>query len=283
MRLLGAVFLCTGLVNLVQGALVDNFDKCNQFFLARQPPTFDGQLTPDYRKDYRLICQTQNGRDYEYFTLYDTRMKIPLYSAYRFHKRLMDQIITRDAAWKIEPQYDIMSAIKFVYHIFQLDGSRLAYMSQIRSSEIPVKDRGIHQAVNRDYHNSGYDKGHLYPVNHAYDQKAADGTFTLTNAAPQNCMFNKEWYNKVERVVAQTLENCEHGFMYVVTGVIYSNNKLNNRVNVPSHYWTAYCCENKFSGGGVVGPPHARGIYTQPQPSFGETFTGERRAEAART
>ncbi|KAI4899194.1 hypothetical protein NFI96_005267 [Prochilodus magdalenae] len=77
--------------------------------------------------------------------------------------------------------------------------STLIYISSLSKQKqvhIPLKNRVWHQALNRDYAHSSYDKGHLFPVNHADNQQAADGTFTLTNAAPQNCDFNKKWYNK---------------------------------------------------------------------------------------
>ncbi|KAL7868342.1 hypothetical protein SRHO_G00097260 [Serrasalmus rhombeus] len=129
-------------------------------------------------------------------------------------------------------------------------------MIQQRYSKIPLKDRGRHQALNRDYTHSSYDKGHLYPVNHAHNQDAADGTFTLTNAAPQNCDFNKKWYNMVENTMSSKLDNnCSPRTAYIVTGVLPNPGNfiqdINgvNRVNVPSCFWTAVCCEDKKTKG----------------------------------
>ncbi|KAL6473333.1 hypothetical protein MHYP_G00168940 [Metynnis hypsauchen] len=64
------------------------------------------------------------------------------------------------------------------------------------------------QASNRDYKHSKYDRGHLYPVCHAPTKEAAESTFTLTNAAPQKCDFNRNWYDEVESKVTPVLNEC---------------------------------------------------------------------------
>ncbi|XP_037398672.1 endonuclease domain-containing 1 protein-like [Pygocentrus nattereri] len=108
------------------------------------------------------------------------------------------------------------------------------------------------QAYNSQYDNSRYDKGHLFPFCHTNSDEAAVSTFTLTNAAPQRCDFNKMWYSKVENTVRTKLANCLTASKraYVVTGVVPSSGSeyktlKDNNVNVPSFFWTAYrCCDN---------------------------------------
>ncbi|XP_036431407.1 endonuclease domain-containing 1 protein-like [Colossoma macropomum] len=248
MTFLRAVFLFIGLACLVQGKVVGVFKDCDHFFVGKKPPTFNNQLIPDTQRqnDFRLICQTQKSNpttagDFEYATLYDIINRIPVYSAYRYYTRPPGAVITRDTAWKIEPQVDDR-------------GSQVQQMIQQRHSKIPLAFRGRYQALNKDYAHSSYDKGHLYPVNHAHNQDAADGTFTLTNAAPQNCDFNKKWYNMVEHFVSNKLDaKRKNSAAYIVTGVLPSQAKFItdvngvNRVNVPSLFWTAFCCENVFS------------------------------------
>ncbi|XP_067261202.1 endonuclease domain-containing 1 protein-like isoform X2 [Chanodichthys erythropterus] len=82
--------------------------------------------------------------------------------------------------------------------------------------DVVIPGLGVRQALNGDYEKSGYDRGHLAPVYQAQSQSCSDATFTLANAAPQNPSFNR--------------------------GVVPGTQTLKNRVNVPSHFWTAYCC-----------------------------------------
>ena len=101
------------------------------------------------------------------------------------------------------------------------------------------------QTVNEDYDNSGYHRGHLAPVLHARSQSCSNATFTLTNAAPQTCSFNKGQWRITERKVADHLaKKCKGNSAFIVTGVVpgYNEPPLKNRVIIPSHFWTAYCC-----------------------------------------
>ncbi|XP_066518420.1 endonuclease domain-containing 1 protein-like [Hoplias malabaricus] len=195
-------------------------NTCRQFFanpgnISSPPTVFTGH-------NYKQICQIRDN-EHEYATLYDTDNKIPVYSAYRF-EGLMN--CTRTNKWYIEPQLEDINKTK----------------------KMETEDRTvqyIHQAVNADYNNPGFHKGHLAPVFHAETQSCADATFTLTNAAPQNSSFNQGQWRKTEKDVATLLVNkCKGNSRYIVTGVVPDKTRppLHNRVTVPSHFWTAYCC-----------------------------------------
>lgn len=123
---------------------------------------------------------------------------------------------------------------------------------------------GTNQALNDDYDNqSEYHKGHLAPVFHATSQSCSDATFTLTNAAPQEKSFNRRWFHYAEKPVSVILDkDCiKEGLrVYVVTGVVPGPATLNNRVRIPSQFWSAFCCldnndKTKHSGA-YIGANH---------------------------
>ncbi|KAI4881849.1 hypothetical protein NFI96_026638 [Prochilodus magdalenae] len=231
MKLLSPVLLLLALSGCSSEVVEDFTETCPEFFAnpggALSPPTV---FTGDH---YKQICQIRENT-YEYATLYDTANRIPVYSAYRFEGLMGCQ---REDKWYIEPQ-----------------------LENINDKRMRPESRVEHQASNQDYVNSGYHKGHLAPVYHARTQSCADATFTLTNAAPQVCTFNKGQWWRTEKAVARILEStCSSNQAYVVTGVVpgYSEPPLNDRVNIPSHFWTAYCCldNNKrvLASGGFIG------------------------------
>ncbi|XP_048051482.1 endonuclease domain-containing 1 protein-like [Megalobrama amblycephala] len=192
--------------------VVKNFElKCGQFFAGgKSPTTFTGS-------QYEQICQTLNGVAH-YATYYDTKNRIPVYSAYRFEKKMG---CTRLDKWHIEPQLDKTPPNMAFEDIW-----------------------GERQALNGDYVKSGYHKGHLAPVYQAQSQDCSDATFTLTNAAPQNPSFNSgQWRVLEENMAGELSEQCKKLSVFIVTGVVPGTKKTKNeRVNVPSHFWTAYCC-----------------------------------------
>lgn len=81
---------------------VTTFTKCPQFFAAGIPPTVLHDPADNNR--YKQICQClldQNERpQYFYATLYDTKNKIPVYSAYEFRRADVDRV----DRWYVEPQ-----------------------------------------------------------------------------------------------------------------------------------------------------------------------------------
>lgn len=204
----------------------DFLNNCPQYFINSITPTI---LSGN---QYKQICQTLDNIQY-YATLYDTDNKIPVYSAYNLAARVQ---CVRLNKWFIEPQLD-----------------------NYQGSNMERKGKRVlnNQASNKDYEKSGYDKGHLAPVFHAPSQPCAEATFTLTNAAPQLGSFNIQWYHIVEKNMASTVtDHCIKDTAHIVTGVVPGNIKIKNRVRVPSHFWSAYCCKNQTNhliSGGVIG------------------------------
>ncbi|XP_055062641.2 endonuclease domain-containing 1 protein-like [Misgurnus anguillicaudatus] len=212
--------------------VVENFQtECGESFYNKVPPTvLNGP-------QYRQICQTRNNKPY-YATLYDTNNKIPVYSAYNYTGKVM---CDRQSNWYIEPQLeDIKEKINMG------PKGKLALNNQASNEDYKTESNILH-------------RGHLAPVYHAASKKCSDATFTLTNAAPQYSSFNQGQWKKVEQDMASIAkERCSTA--NIVTGVVAGNfintPLINNRVRVPSHFWTAYCCKNKTNiliSGGVIG------------------------------
>lgn len=127
------------------------------------------------------------------------------------------------------------------------------------------------QASNADYDSSTdyFDRGHLAPVSHANSRECVYASFTLTNAAPQYYSFNSGQWKVVESRMVTTLTNkCKNNSAYIVTGVVPGNIKMNNRVNVPKCFWTAYCCQTDkgLTSGAVIGINSVNNLPSYPLP-----------------
>ncbi|XP_067456203.1 endonuclease domain-containing 1 protein-like [Thunnus thynnus] len=218
MKLLVSSFLLLVLSYPATAEVVESFTTCEQFFFKSQPPTEPSGV------QYKKICQkTEDG--YQFATLYDTNRRIPVYSAYKFQGRVTYE---RKDKWLIEPKLDDQNGGDFM-----------------ASGDAVKTGLGTNQALKADYRNSDYDKGHLLPGQHRHSQPSADATFTLTNVAPQVGKFNQGPWNEKETKVADTLTTkcLNSGFhAYIVTGVVPGNTNIKKRVNVPSYFWSAFCC-----------------------------------------
>ncbi|KAG2460460.1 ENDD1 protein, partial [Polypterus senegalus] len=62
------------------------------------------------------------------------------------------------------------------------------------------------QAVDLDYKDSGYSRGHLFPNSFAADEDQAESTFTLTNTAPQLQSSNEAWAQEVEEPMLKLIK-----------------------------------------------------------------------------
>ncbi|CAB1345627.1 unnamed protein product [Coregonus sp. 'balchen'] len=237
--------------------VVNRFDpNCSHFFLNGTTPNITDILVggrvqnQNHNPDrYKLICQKYKN-SYRFATLYDTTNKIPVFSAYTFTGPFKGK---RPDKWMIEPKLN------------EVD----------RTNPEMVVNLPLYQAGNNDYLNNGRNlsRGHLFPNSHAHDQETQNSTFTLTNIVPQVVSFNGGSWKDMECKVRNTLnDNCKDANniieAYVVTGAVPSeSNTLNNRVNIPSLLWTAYCCYNSTQRQWVAGAHWGENI------EKGETLT----------
>ncbi|XP_059366155.1 endonuclease domain-containing 1 protein-like [Carassius carassius] len=208
--------------------VVQNFNTCSEFFFKEQAPVIPGILDPNSEHArYKKICQKYNftgaGSGYRYATLYDTESRIPVFSAYKYTGN--GDFRRPRIRWMIEPQLD----------------------PRVVGMAVPYNN----QAINEDYTNNSYgvNCGHLFPSCHAANEFTAKSTFTLTNIVPQNIEFNAGGWNRIENETRDSMsthcfDNNDNVLAHVLTGALPGVNKLNDRVNIPSYMWTAFCCYN---------------------------------------
>ncbi|XP_056597520.1 endonuclease domain-containing 1 protein-like [Triplophysa dalaica] len=209
----------------IDSELVD-FSKCREFFFEGLSPVIPGILensTPQIGR-YKTICQKQEN-SYRFATFYDTRNRIPVFSAYKFTAAANISRI-RDG-WMIEPQLELLK-----------DEMGMSYENQ---------------AMDEDYYNNtcNVDRGHLFPSCHSPDQVFSRSTFTLTNTVPQKQSFNEGSWNRMEIKTKDMMGNYCRDEMdqnnvlaHVLTGAVPGNSKLKERVNIPSFMWMTFCCYN---------------------------------------
>ncbi|RVE60829.1 hypothetical protein OJAV_G00184250 [Oryzias javanicus] len=214
-----------------QTEVVRSISDCADFLLNQSPPEIPNILKDEAIQDqnrYKPICQTyQNTRTF--LTLYDTEEKIPVFSAIKFVQEREPGGRSKNQKWMIEPQLENESADKNMKNYNEQQGTY------------------NHQASNSDYTNSGYSRGHVCPRSYASTQMAKTSTFTLTNVVPQVISFNSGSWEKMETCVKCFMEKfCKNnnGAIegYVVAGAKPGDKKLNDRVNIPSMMWSAFCC-----------------------------------------
>ncbi|XP_020557574.2 endonuclease domain-containing 1 protein-like, partial [Oryzias latipes] len=214
----------------IETEVVRTLADCPGFFVEDTPPVIPNILEGGSilnQNRYKVICQTfENKR--RFLTLYDTTNKIPVFSAYRFTGAAETGRPKDRDIWKIEPQLDEDKNMR------KLEDSN--------------------QALNSDYvNNQGYNRGHLYPNCHAQDWNDKLSTFTLTNVVPQSIPFNSGSWAQMERCTKCFMENnCinTNGRIeaFVVAGAEPGETKLNNKINIPSRMWSAFCCYNSRDG-----------------------------------
>ncbi|XP_068281262.1 endonuclease domain-containing 1 protein [Nyctibius grandis] len=196
------------------------FAECNVFFPAQVPP--EGFTEPFHVK----ICQQYN-KEPRFATLYSTKDKIPLYSAFKYTKPAQNE----EENWLVEPQIDDP----------ENDLHEMVHEADVVGI---VAKLGANQALTSDYVGSGYERGLLNPslLNEKDFQMA---TYTLTNAVPLSPSLSKSWHRDIGRVVEQALvphcSNKDH--LYLLAGAIPSSVRVKGKVSVPETLWLASCCD----------------------------------------
>ncbi|XP_029977993.1 endonuclease domain-containing 1 protein-like [Sphaeramia orbicularis] len=199
---------------------VGDFAPCLHFFY-RSWPLKGLAGTP--------MCQRYNNL-YHFATLYSRQRRSPWFSAYLYTVPTGKR---PTPCWKFEPQLAYPEA----------NGNMIPFPP-------PPLDPNVveSQAVELDYINSTYSRGHLNPSLHHQQHEDRSSTFTLTNVVPQKAGSNEGPWEKLEQTVNKTLEAYCLGKAYIVTGIIpYQKDERwlkNHRVAVPEYIWSAYCCPN---------------------------------------
>ncbi|KAM6439494.1 endonuclease domain-containing 1 protein [Rhynochetos jubatus] len=196
------------------------FAECNVFFPGQVPP--EGYTEPFHVK----VCQQYN-KEPRFATLYSTKDKIPLYSAFKYTKPAQNE----EERWLVEPQVDDP----------ENDLQEMVHEADVVGT---VASLGANQALTSDYVGSGYERGLLNPssLNKEDFQMA---TYTLTNAVPLSPSLSKSWHRDVGRVVEQALvPHCsKKDHLYLLAGAIPSSVRVKGKVSVPETLWLAACCD----------------------------------------
>ncbi|XP_056140039.1 endonuclease domain-containing 1 protein-like [Lampris incognitus] len=215
------------LLSLAHADVVARFEdvpECMRYFYQGKVPEW-GAATPGVVR----LCQRFVNR-YHFATLYDTNQRIAVYSAYRFQPSNGGG---REKQWFVEPQ--------LVNLTWQAEMKAAYWLSK----DHPGVYLGERQALNEDYTNSGFDRGHLNPNGH-HAVPSRNATFTLTNVVPQNHKLNQNAWRIYESHLTNLFQaSCSHS--YVLVGAVPSEDNWivkNNvkRVNIPDYLWNAYCC-----------------------------------------
>ncbi|KAM7379999.1 hypothetical protein PAMP_003329 [Pampus punctatissimus] len=103
-----------------------------------------------------------------------------------------------------------------------------------------------------------YDTNHKIPVYCAYlfQKQGRCKRRSTWDIDPQHPSFNRGQWNVAEAKVPECLtDHClNRGFHgYIVTGGVPGNNAIKGGVNIPSYFWSGFCCVDnnkvtKFSG-----------------------------------
>ncbi|NXR51170.1 ENDD1 protein, partial [Hippolais icterina] len=204
--------------------VVPSFRSCPQFFYEEVPP--NDSLRPE---NSAWICQRYSN-SYRYATLYDREKRIPVYSAYIYQPATLK----RPHTWFfVEPQLIGKNNLKEMEREWILIDQHKFTFDQIKQS----------QAVLEDYEKmTRLDRGTLSPSCHQDSIDSKTATFTLTNTVPQDSsLYTGQWNTYESETMREKSKGCTT--TYVITGAVPGNTSVSeNRVNVPSHIWSAACC-----------------------------------------
>ncbi|XP_026225476.1 endonuclease domain-containing 1 protein-like [Anabas testudineus] len=235
--------------------VVNEMSECAGFLLGETPPQVpcileNGQIIDENR--YKIICQTYENKE-RFVTLYDTKNKIPVFSAYKYKGGEGEKA---DCFWKIEPQLENMT-------------------NDVNMEDCDTRTEYTNQASYNDYSGT-YTKGHLFPFSYVVTRDDRMSTCTLTNAVPQVDSFNEGSWARMESCVKCILDKfCnDKKERYLVTGAEPSPNKnINDRVNVPSVLWSAFCCYSENLNNWIASAYWGENVPEEPKVKHVQTRT----------
>lgn len=151
-----------------------------------------------------------------------------------------EQII-RHEGYTVSYNSDYRIANWVAYELTDKEASSTEYSRQNKFCPDPeVKGAS---ALNEDYSNTGFDRGHLAPAGDMkWSMKAMQESFYFSNICPQRPKLNRGVWRELE-------EQCrlwakENGVLYVATGPVIQEKMRRmgkNRVGVPSMFYKVLC------------------------------------------
>ncbi|XP_069822670.1 endonuclease domain-containing 1 protein-like [Dendropsophus ebraccatus] len=266
MKLLLSISLFLAALIHIHAEVRNNFDNCKKYFYKENVPNGfqgiakkhlfnpndlpDGITDPNHLASPAYICQTYDGTSW-FATLYDRGRRMPLYSAYTIYavKDKDPSECKRPGAFQLEPQ--------LVYR--EVDKN----MKLTKDAKIVLgkynKDKGIDQskpknqvpnllktsqAIDDDYVNTGYQRGHLSPCGHqTLSTEGHKATFTLTNVVPMEPNLNNKIWSQYEDEMIALTDKLKCTDTHVIAGIVPGNVPIKkDGLTVPTHIWNAYCC-----------------------------------------
>lgn len=149
--------------------------------------------------------------------------------------RSQDQIITHTG-------YTI--SYNKTYHIanwvaYELTAEETESVVKRSDKFVPDPQLKSGSASNKDYKDSGYDKGHLAPAaDMGYSYITMAESFYLSNMSPQEPGFNRGIWSKLEKLVRQWA--IDDSVVYVVTGTVLTEGLPtigSNAITVPRYFY----------------------------------------------
>lgn len=112
------------------------------------------------------------------------------------------------------------------------------------------------RAINTDFKESGFSRGHLCPAgDNKWDRDAMYETFLLSNVCPQNANLNSGVWNQIEMSCRQWAER--YGDLYIITGPMYFKSQElryigENQIAVPDAFFKVILCLNEPKAIGFI-------------------------------
>ena len=184
---------------------------------------------------YVKICQLgESGTQSHFGTLFDTKNRIPVFSKFTVqsgsNQRACQRKFLYEAQLVDEGHFDGNIAGK----------PEIARQLDLGNQEAweRIKTR---QAIECDYSQSGYVRGHLRPCAGSEDSRA---TCTYTNVVPQVSDFNNGLWKSVEYRTRNFIKDAKCSDHHVIVGAVPGKARINDRVAIPSALWSYVRCDH---------------------------------------
>ncbi|KAM4035719.1 endonuclease domain-containing 1 protein-like [Anomaloglossus baeobatrachus] len=266
MKLLLIISLILAVAIGTQARVNNDFNNCPEYFYRAHVPSgfqgiaksdlFDRKKLPDGINVNDLsspayICQTFDGSN-RFATLYDRGRRMPLYSAYIMDVKASEseKNCKRVNTFRVEPQLAYRGVTENMELVTDAKSGLQKYNWDKKIGERKEENRPMYllrtsQALDYDYGNTTYDRGHLNPCgHHTVSRDEYKATFTLTNAVPMLPEINQVWSVYENEMINMLTDQKEE--IYVITGIVPGNVPIKEGgLSAPTHVWNAYCHVDK--------------------------------------